>query len=90
MLEIGKRTGEVMEHLCLTVVQNVQFGAILLEGEGKVLAMDEGARKALSPEKKGKERTVSEMKQLFAFAGLALSRVVHTRSPFSVLEARKA
>jgi hypothetical protein len=38
----------------------------------------------------GKERTVSEMKHLFASAGLALSRVVQTRSPFSVLEARKA
>ena len=38
----------------------------------------------------GKERTVFEMKQLFASAGLALSRVVQTRSPFSILEARKA
>jgi hypothetical protein len=38
----------------------------------------------------GKERTVSEMKQLFASAGLALSRVVQTRSPFSLLEARNA
>jgi PAS domain S-box-containing protein len=71
MLEIGKRTGEVMEHLCLTVVQNVQFGAILLEGEGKVLAMDEGARKALSPEEKGKERTVSlkDLAMVTAVAG---------------------
>jgi hypothetical protein len=39
---------------------------------------------------RGKERTVSEMKQLFSSAGLALSRVVQTSSPFSVLEARKA
>jgi len=38
----------------------------------------------------GKERTVGEMKQLFASAGLALTRVVPTHSPFSVLEARKA
>jgi hypothetical protein len=38
----------------------------------------------------GKERTVGEMKQLFASAGLALTRVVPTHSPFSLLEARKA
>jgi len=38
----------------------------------------------------GKERTVSEMGQLFASAGLALTRVVQTPSPFSLLEARKA
>jgi hypothetical protein len=38
----------------------------------------------------GKERTVTEMKQLFASAGLALTREVQTPSPFSLLEARKA
>jgi len=38
----------------------------------------------------GKERTSTEMKQLFATAGLALTRVVQTPSPFSLLEARKA
>jgi len=38
----------------------------------------------------GKERTVSEIKQLFDTAGLALTRVVQTPSPFSLLEARKA
>lgn len=38
----------------------------------------------------GKERTESELADLFAKAGLALARVVPTQSPYSVLEARRA
>ena len=36
----------------------------------------------------GKERTADEFAALFARAGFALSRVVPTRSPLSVIEAR--
>jgi predicted O-methyltransferase YrrM len=38
----------------------------------------------------GRERTASQMRVLFASAGLALSRIVPTHSPFSVLEATAA
>ncbi len=38
----------------------------------------------------GKERTEREFADLFAKAGLALERVVPTRSPYSVLEALRA
>lgn len=38
----------------------------------------------------GKERSEPEIRHLFATAGLALTRVVQTPSPFSLLEARKA
>ena len=36
----------------------------------------------------GRERTAEEYCSLFARAGLAISRVVPTRSPFAVIEAR--
>lgn len=36
----------------------------------------------------GKERTVVEYGELFASAGLTLTRVVPTKSPYSVIEAK--
>jgi hypothetical protein len=38
----------------------------------------------------GRERTEREFANLFARAGLALTRVVPTQSPYSVLEALRA
>jgi ubiquinone/menaquinone biosynthesis C-methylase UbiE len=38
----------------------------------------------------GKERTADEYKELFAQAGLKLTRIVPTKSPYSVIEAVKA
>ena len=38
----------------------------------------------------GKERTAAEYKELFAKAGLKMTRVVPTKSPYSVIEAVKA
>jgi hypothetical protein len=38
----------------------------------------------------GKERTAQEYRELFARAGLSLTRIVPTRSPYSVIEAVKA
>jgi hypothetical protein len=38
----------------------------------------------------GKERTVTEYAELFRQSGLKLSRVIPTRSPYSVIEAVKA
>ena len=38
----------------------------------------------------GKERTEAEFRALFARAGFALTRIVPTRSPLSVIEARPA
>ncbi len=37
----------------------------------------------------GKERTAAEYKELFARAGLRLTRIVPTKSPYSVIEAVK-
>ena len=38
----------------------------------------------------GKERTATEYKELFAKAGLKMTRIVPTKSPYSVIEAAKA
>lgn len=38
----------------------------------------------------GKERTAVEYKDLFARAGLRLTRIVPTKSPYSVIEAARA
>ena len=38
----------------------------------------------------GKERTASEYEELFARAGLKMTRIVPTKSPYSVIEAVKA
>jgi hypothetical protein len=38
----------------------------------------------------GRERTAAEMRSLFASAGLALTRVVPTPTPFAVIEAQAA
>ena len=35
----------------------------------------------------GKERTLTEYRELFARAGLRLTRIVPTKSPYSVIEA---
>ena len=35
----------------------------------------------------GKERTANEYRELFANAGLKLTRIVQTKSPYSVIEA---
>jgi hypothetical protein len=35
----------------------------------------------------GKERTADEYKELFARAGLKMTRIVPTKSPYSVIEA---
>jgi hypothetical protein len=36
----------------------------------------------------GKERTAREYEELFARAGLALTQIVPTNSPYSIIEAR--
>jgi hypothetical protein len=36
----------------------------------------------------GKERTVAEFKDLFASAGLSLTKVIPTAAPINILEAR--
>jgi hypothetical protein len=38
----------------------------------------------------GKERTEQEFRRLLAAAGLELTRIVSTPSPFSVVEAKRA
>lgn len=38
----------------------------------------------------GKERTAEEYKNLFARAGLRMTQIVSTKSPYSVIEAVKA
>jgi hypothetical protein len=38
----------------------------------------------------GKERTEEEYKELFAKAGLRLTRIIKTQSPYSVIEAAAA
>ena len=38
----------------------------------------------------GKERTAGEYRELFARSGLKMTRIVPTKSPYSVIEAVKA